>query len=271
MAQQTFSGVPGTFAAGAVLTAAEQELIRDYMIAQIKEGMTGDTGEILPMIMDLNNNRVELDSGGLKFADATTQTTAPTSIAFSGTTADGVLTYSSASEIVTESTATYASDTLTLTGSGGGLKMDGLASSDANTLDDYEEGTWTCTLVPASGSITLLGGWTLGSYVKVGRLVTVMGGFYINSVSTPSGTLQVQGLPFAVLSLAEHAEDTVAPFLMRAPAIDLQSMVMIANTGTTTAQVYGAWGDAGDQYSSPAAYIDAGSTQFGVCFSYVAA
>ena len=125
--------------------------------------------------------------------------------------------------------------------------------------------------MPASGSITLLGGWTLGSYVKVGRLVTVMGGFYINSVSTPSGTLQVQGLPFAVLSLAEHAEDTVAPFLMRAPAIDLQSMVMIANTGTTTAQVYGAWGDAGDQYSSPAAYIDAGSTQFGVCFSYVAA
>ena len=74
MAQQTFSGVLGAFAAGAVLTAAEQELIRDYMIAQIKEGMTGDTGEILPMIMDLTNNRIVLDSGGLEFSDATTQT-----------------------------------------------------------------------------------------------------------------------------------------------------------------------------------------------------
>ena len=78
MAQQTFSGVPAAFTAGAVLTATEQELIRDYMIAQIKEGMTGDTGEILPMIMDLTNNRIVLDSGGLEFSDATTQTTAAT-------------------------------------------------------------------------------------------------------------------------------------------------------------------------------------------------
>ena len=76
MAQQTFSGVPGAFAAGAVLTAAEQELIRDYMIAQIKEGMTGDTGEILPMIMDLTNNRIVLDAGGLEFSNGSTQTIA---------------------------------------------------------------------------------------------------------------------------------------------------------------------------------------------------
>jgi len=76
MAQQTFSGVPGTFAAGAVLTAAEQELIRDYMVAQIKEGMTGDTGEILPMIMDLTNNRIVLDAGGLEFSNGSTQTVA---------------------------------------------------------------------------------------------------------------------------------------------------------------------------------------------------
>ena len=76
MAQQTFSGVPGAFAAGAVLTAAEQELIRDFMIAQIKEGMTGDTGEILPMIMDLTNNRIVLDAGGLEFSNGSTQTIA---------------------------------------------------------------------------------------------------------------------------------------------------------------------------------------------------
>ena len=76
MAQQTFSGVPGAFAAGAVLTAAEQELIRDFMIALIKEGMTGDTGEILPMIMDLTNNRIVLDAGGLEFSNGSTQTIA---------------------------------------------------------------------------------------------------------------------------------------------------------------------------------------------------
>ncbi len=76
MAQQTFSGVPGAFTAGEVLSASDMELIRDYLIAQIKEGMTGDTGEILPMIMDLTNNRIVLDTGGLEFSDGTTQTTA---------------------------------------------------------------------------------------------------------------------------------------------------------------------------------------------------
>ena len=105
MAQQTFSGVPGAFAAGAVLTAAEQELIRDYMIAQIKEGMTGDTGEILPMIMDLTNNRIVLDAGGLEFSDGTLQTTAPTDVlsinAQTGTTYTFVL--ADAGKMVTSS------------------------------------------------------------------------------------------------------------------------------------------------------------------------
>ena len=78
MAQQTFAGVPTEFTAGEVLSSSDQNLLRNYLIAQIKEGMTGDTGEILPMIMDLTNNRIELDSGGLKFSDATTQTTAAT-------------------------------------------------------------------------------------------------------------------------------------------------------------------------------------------------
>tara|TARA_R100001530_G_scaffold27170_1_gene21785 strand:- start:408 stop:698 length:291 start_codon:yes stop_codon:yes gene_type:complete len=76
MAQQTFSGVPGAFTAGEVLTSSDMELFRDYLIAQIKEGMTGDTGEILPMIMDLTNNRIVLDSGGLEFSDGSTQTSA---------------------------------------------------------------------------------------------------------------------------------------------------------------------------------------------------
>ena len=76
MAQQTFSGVPGAFSAGEVLSSADQNLIRDLMVAVIKEGMTGDTGEILPMIMDLTNNRIVLDTGGLEFSNGSTQTIA---------------------------------------------------------------------------------------------------------------------------------------------------------------------------------------------------
>ena len=196
MAQQTFSGVPGAFAAGAVLTAAEQELIRDFMVAQIKEGMTGDTGEILPMIMDLTNNRIVLDSGGLEFSNGSTQTVAATAVGFSGTTANGMLTYSSASTIATQSTATYASNTLTLSGAGGGLLLDGLASSNSNTLDDYEEGVATVTLAPtSSGSITI-GSNDEIAYTKVGRIVHVQGVLDVGSVSSPVGAFRILGLPF---------------------------------------------------------------------------
>jgi hypothetical protein len=53
------------------------------------------------------------------------------------------------------------------------------ASSDANTLDDYEEGTWTPT--PNSGSFSS----PTGNYVKVGRLVTITFDF---TVATGGGS-----------------------------------------------------------------------------------
>ena len=137
MAQQTFSGVPGAFSAGEVLSSADQNLIRDLMIAVIKEGMTGDTGEILPMIMDLTNNRIVLDTGGLEFSDGSLQTIAAAAgMTWSGSTANGIGTYASSSSIVSEATATYDGTTLALTTSGGGIQLDGLNSSNANTLDD---------------------------------------------------------------------------------------------------------------------------------------
>jgi hypothetical protein len=47
------------------------------------------------------------------------------------------------------------------------------ASSDANTLDDYEEGTWT----PSQGAgLTVVGTFSSsGTYTKVGRVVTLRG------------------------------------------------------------------------------------------------
>ena len=70
------------------------------------------------------------------------------------------------------------------------------ASSDANTLDDYEEGTYTMTWTPASGSITLNGTNTRANYTKIGRLVTVSAYAQVTSVSSPTGNLSIS-LPFA--------------------------------------------------------------------------
>jgi hypothetical protein len=71
------------------------------------------------------------------------------------------------------------------------------ASSDANTLDDYEEGTYTVTFTPqTSGSVTL--GNNTAGYTKIGRMVTVTGYLEVSSVSSPTGSHIQMNLPFTV-------------------------------------------------------------------------
>ena len=62
MAQQTFSGVPGDFTAGQVLTAADMDKLREFLLYLIKDGDEGDTGEVSPVIMDLGNDRVGINT-----------------------------------------------------------------------------------------------------------------------------------------------------------------------------------------------------------------
>jgi hypothetical protein len=71
------------------------------------------------------------------------------------------------------------------------------ASSNANTLDDYEEGTFTVSLYGESVAGTPE--TTTGSYIKVGRLVYArwaLDGF--NRPSGASGAVLVGGLPFTI-------------------------------------------------------------------------
>ena len=68
------------------------------------------------------------------------------------------------------------------------------ASTDANCLDDYEEGTWTPTYAASSGSMTY--SQQLGYYTKIGRVVTI----YCHIVTTANnglnGNVAITGLPF---------------------------------------------------------------------------
>jgi hypothetical protein len=64
------------------------------------------------------------------------------------------------------------------------------ASADANTLDDYEEGTWT----PSIGGTATYSPAT-GTYTKIGKLVTFQMTLYVATRGTGSqGT--ISGLPF---------------------------------------------------------------------------
>jgi hypothetical protein len=65
------------------------------------------------------------------------------------------------------------------------------ALTDPNTLDDYEEGTWT----PGVGGTATYNGTPAGNYVKIGKQVHITGRFDINVIGTGS-TANVSGLPF---------------------------------------------------------------------------
>jgi hypothetical protein len=120
----------------------------------------------------------------------------PAGVSWSGSTANGLATYGSSSSVVSESTATYDGTTLQLTTSGGGLKMDGLNSSNANTLDDYEEGTFDVTATVASGTLTVDTNRDTLKYTKIGNRVFIMGQIEFTTASTPSGAWSLSGLPF---------------------------------------------------------------------------
>jgi hypothetical protein len=71
-------------------------------------------------------------------------------------------------------------------------------SADANTLDDYEEGTFTPIFSGSSGSITSY--TASGYYVKVGRSITVTMSVTITTAGTAGGNGLFTGLPFTSLT-----------------------------------------------------------------------
>jgi hypothetical protein len=73
------------------------------------------------------------------------------------------------------------------------------ASTDANTLDDYEEGTFSPVYSPQSGAFTTLTYFAQnGRYTKIGNIVFFELNVFTNSVTvgTASGQINISGLPF---------------------------------------------------------------------------
>jgi hypothetical protein len=71
------------------------------------------------------------------------------------------------------------------------------ASSDVNTLDDYEEGTWTPVITPSSGSF---GSYTAsGQFTKIGNIVSLNFNIVISAVGTvpTTASLTITSLPFS--------------------------------------------------------------------------
>jgi len=84
-----------------------------------------------------------------------------------------------------------------------GMGIDFSATSDASgktseLLDDYEEGSWTPTFTSTSTQPTVTYTSQIGNYTKIGNLVYVSCLISVSAASGGTGSLFVNGLPFAI-------------------------------------------------------------------------
>jgi len=95
------------------------------------------------------------------------------------------------------STPTFAGADL-----GGQIKFPAtqVPSADANTLDDYEEGTWTPGIAFGEGTVGITYNETFryGKYTKIGNIVFFTGIAVLTSKGTSVGSATITGLPFTI-------------------------------------------------------------------------
>lgn len=76
------------------------------------------------------------------------------------------------------------------------------ASADANTLDDYEEGTWTPSISFGGGTTGITYNSRVGRYVKIGRVVTAQGYVQLTSKGSSTGAANLTSLPFTSVNVS---------------------------------------------------------------------
>jgi len=105
------------------------------------------------------------------------------------------------------------------------------ASSNANTLDDYEEGTWTPQPRGTTGSA---GSWAHsmnGSYVKIGSLVWFRAYGVLTNKGSWSGVCALNGLPFTCHSEAAVSLCSVPDATTDAPLEKFKQLVVVLRVG----------------------------------------
>tara|TARA_R100000742_G_C4263376_1_gene81231 strand:+ start:357 stop:914 length:558 start_codon:yes stop_codon:yes gene_type:complete len=92
---------------------------------------------------------------------------------------------------------TIASGDLLFGTSAKGVNLGVTSNTDSNTLDDYEEGTWTASLQDASANSATLSRSGM-TYTKVGRVCHISGNLRVSSLGSASGGVRLKGLPFSI-------------------------------------------------------------------------
>lgn len=112
-------------------------------------------------------------------------------------------------------------------------------SVDPNTLDDYEELSWTPTYVSSGGGAPTYS-VQVGVSVKIGRIVHIMGRIITTSVAgLNAGDITVDGLPY-ISDGTGHWPGYISYWAGMASTLDIFTAFFTA--GATNIQLFGATG-----------------------------
>jgi hypothetical protein len=188
-------------------------------------GVNVGSGKVLTVAGNVSANGATLSPTELSYLDGVTSaiqtqlnakeptiTTLP--VAKGGT---GVTTSTGSGSTVLSSQPSFGSTigvggaSASASGAGVSFPASQSASTDPNTLDDYEEGSCTITIQDSASNSATMGSGNVFRYVKIGAFVQVSGTLNWTSISSLSAGSRIQfhGLPFVVNSVGNY----------RAPAI----------------------------------------------------
>jgi hypothetical protein len=125
-------------------------------------------------------------------------------------------------------------------------------SADANTLDDYEEGTWTPSITFAGSSTGITYVAQVGKYTKIGNIVFAGFHFELSSKGSATGQARINGLPFTSSSSEASRMGSSAGYYGNFSST-VTTVLLMAETNQTFATL---------RYAGAGAALDMTSTLF---------
>lgn len=132
------------------------------------------------------------------------------------------------------------------------------ASANANTLDDYEEGTFTPVLKFGGATTGITYGVQSGVYTKVGNAVTIALQISLSSKGSATGSATITGLPFTNAALQKALANILATFTLTG-----SFQTVVSASGTTidmSQQASGTWSQVTDaQFNNASVLVITGT------------
>ncbi len=111
-------------------------------------------------------------------------------------------------------------------------------SANVNTLDDYEEGTWTPVIGGSGGTSGQTYSAQAGTYIKIGSMVWASCDVTLSAKGSITGSLEIHGLPFTAANAAQ-AQYGGAVAYWNSTSSSFVSMSSFVTLNTTIAPILG--------------------------------